>query len=69
VVTFDYLDEAEPGSYELGLMNTDTRDEVDRSAVVDAKTRASLVPPAPGAYTIEFRKQGNMVAHGRISAR
>ncbi len=69
VVTFDYLDEAEPGAYELVLLRLDTRAEVDRGAVMDAKTRVSLVPPEPGAYTIEFRKQGHMVAHRRINAR
>jgi hypothetical protein len=69
VVTFDYLDEAEPGTYELVLMNTTTRDEVDRSPVLDSRTRADLTPPVPGDYTIELRTHGRMTAHRRIRAR
>jgi len=68
-VRFQYLDEAPPGSYSVVLLSMDTRAEVDRAEVTDASSRPVLTPPSPGAYSVEFRKDGRMVAHRRLTAR
>lgn len=67
-VRFQYLDEAPPGSYSVVLLS-DTGAEVDRAEVTDASSRPVLTPPSPGAYSVEFRKDGRMVAHRRLTAR
>lgn len=68
-VTFNYLDDAEPGTYVMVLMRTENREEVDQSPVADARTRVTLTPPSAGEYTIEFRRRGQMIAHRRVSVR
>lgn len=68
-VRFQYLDEAPPGSYAVVLLRADSREEVDRAEVTDASSRPALTPPTPGAYAVEFRREGRMVAHRRFTAR
>ena len=68
-VSFSYLDDAPTGSYEVVLVSSSNGEVVDRSPVEGASSRPTLTPPTSGAYGVEIRKEGRMIAHRSITAR
>lgn len=68
-VSFNYLDDAPSGSYEVVLISFANGEVIDRSPVEDSRSRPTLTPPTSGAYGVEFRKGGRMIAHRSITVR
>lgn len=68
-VTFDYLDDAPAGTWSMALIQQSTGAVVDESPVSDASSRVTLTPREPGAYSVQCRKNGKMVAHRSIAVR
>lgn len=66
-VTFDYLDDAPAGTWSMALIQSATGAVVDEAPVADASSRITLTPREPGAYSVQCRKNGNMVAHRSIT--
>jgi hypothetical protein len=68
-VVIDYLDEAPGLDHEVVLLSEPDRAQVDRAAVPPGLRRVTLQAGSPGAYVVEFRENGNMIAHRRIDVR
>lgn len=68
-VTFDYLDDAPAGTYTMALLQSSTGQVVEEFPVTDASSRVTLTPQEPGNYSIQCRKNGQMIAHRSITVR
>lgn len=66
-VTFDYLDDAPAGTWSMALIQNATGAVVEEYPVADASTHVTLTPREPGAYSVQCRKNGKMIAHRSIT--